>query len=156
MTVNCPIEGCGYAGELSSVEAHISGSTQGEHEGEAGREHREDLAEEAEVAATEEATEEASEREGSDPHPEIEEGEKASPPQAAGAAAAAAPVAGLSFLSGSGNGSNARLIGVALLGLLVLWLLLAQQDEGSSEGSEASTEPSSEPSQQNREVGGLQ
>lgn len=46
--VTCPIDGCDYDGSVSGVEAHISGSTNGTHEGRAGGEFREQLIEEAE------------------------------------------------------------------------------------------------------------
>jgi len=36
----CPITGCDYEGSPSSVEAHISGSTDDRHQGELGRDHR--------------------------------------------------------------------------------------------------------------------
>lgn len=38
--VRCPVDGCGYVGEPSSVEAHISGSTDQGHRGKLGRDHR--------------------------------------------------------------------------------------------------------------------
>lgn len=41
----CPIGGCGYAGQLRSVEAHISASRTGQHRGEVGRSYREQLRE---------------------------------------------------------------------------------------------------------------
>jgi len=43
MDAECPIAGCDYRAPIGSVEAHISGSTSGGHEGEVGRHHREDL-----------------------------------------------------------------------------------------------------------------
>jgi hypothetical protein len=41
--VECPVEDCGYTGPVESVEAHISRSVEGDHEGEVGRIYREDL-----------------------------------------------------------------------------------------------------------------
>lgn len=47
--VNCPVESdCGYTGSVGSVEAHISGSQQGDHKGAVGRHHREELVDQAE------------------------------------------------------------------------------------------------------------
>lgn len=46
--VECPFGGCDFAGSVGSVEAHISGSTSGDHQGEVGRNHREYLTREAE------------------------------------------------------------------------------------------------------------
>jgi len=40
MATTCPVQGCGYEGSPSSVEAHISGSTDDRHEGQLGRDHR--------------------------------------------------------------------------------------------------------------------
>lgn len=48
--VDCPAGGCGYSADsVKSVEAHISGSTAGDHAGHLGREFREDLVEQAEA-----------------------------------------------------------------------------------------------------------
>lgn len=41
--VDCPVDGCDYSGEASSVEAHISSSTDDGHSGKAGSEYREEL-----------------------------------------------------------------------------------------------------------------
>lgn len=41
----CPIEGCEFRDSLKSVEAHISGSTTGEHSGSQGREYRSEIRE---------------------------------------------------------------------------------------------------------------
>jgi hypothetical protein len=46
--VACAVDGCGYRGTVSEVEAHISGSTSGGHSGEVGRHHREELVSRAE------------------------------------------------------------------------------------------------------------
>lgn len=40
MGATCPVGDCGYSGAPASVEAHISGSTTGEHVGRLGREMR--------------------------------------------------------------------------------------------------------------------
>ncbi len=52
--VECPFGGCDFAGSVSSVEGHISGSTSGDHQGEVGRNHREYLTREAEEKIKEE------------------------------------------------------------------------------------------------------
>lgn len=50
--IGCVVEGCEYSsGSVESVEAHISGSTRGEHSGLLGRNHREALVEEAEATS---------------------------------------------------------------------------------------------------------
>ena len=41
--VDCPVDGCDYSGEASSVEAHISSSIDDGHSGKAGSEYREEL-----------------------------------------------------------------------------------------------------------------
>jgi hypothetical protein len=41
--VGCPVDGCDFSGPVRSVEAHISGSTSGEHLGEVGRRYRQEL-----------------------------------------------------------------------------------------------------------------
>lgn len=38
--IECPIEGCDYTNTPGSVEAHVTASTDGEHQGEMGIEHR--------------------------------------------------------------------------------------------------------------------
>ena len=53
-TVECPCGECGYEGTVSGVEAHVSGSTRGEHKGRSGGEFRDRLIEEAEAALSEE------------------------------------------------------------------------------------------------------
>ena len=53
-TVQCPCEGCEYEGTVSGVEAHVSGSTKGDHEGRSGGEFRDRLIEEVEVGADKE------------------------------------------------------------------------------------------------------
>ena len=50
-TVQCPCEGCEYEGTVSGVEAHVSGSTRGDHKGRSGGEFRDRLIEEVEVGA---------------------------------------------------------------------------------------------------------
>lgn len=52
--VDCPY--CDYSAPLKSVEAHISGSSNGDHEGQVGRNHREELVEQAEGRETSQAT----------------------------------------------------------------------------------------------------
>lgn len=49
--VECPVEDCGYTGPVNSVEAHISRSVEGGHEGEVGRVYRDDLTAQAEGRA---------------------------------------------------------------------------------------------------------
>jgi hypothetical protein len=51
MDAECTIDGCDYRAPVRSVEAHISGSTSGGHEGEVGRHHRDVLVERAEASA---------------------------------------------------------------------------------------------------------
>lgn len=53
-TVECPCGGCEYEGTVSGVEAHVSGSTRGDHEGRSGGEFRERLTEQAEAGFAEE------------------------------------------------------------------------------------------------------
>jgi hypothetical protein len=50
-TVECPCDGCEYEGTVSGVEAHVSGSTRGDHGGRSGGEFRDRLIEEAEAGA---------------------------------------------------------------------------------------------------------
>lgn len=45
MSATCPISECGFSGAVESVEAHISGSTTGAHQGVLGREYRGELEE---------------------------------------------------------------------------------------------------------------
>lgn len=47
-TVRCPIDGCEYEGALQEVEAHLSGSTEGEHRGQYGADRRGELVEQIE------------------------------------------------------------------------------------------------------------
>jgi hypothetical protein len=49
-TVECPCDGCEYEGTVSGVEAHVSGSTRGDHKGRSGGEFRDRLIEEVESA----------------------------------------------------------------------------------------------------------
>ena len=54
-TVQCPCEGCGYEGTVSGVEAHVSGSTRGDHKGRSGGEFRDRLIEEVELGSGKES-----------------------------------------------------------------------------------------------------
>ena len=53
-TVECLCDGCEYEGTISGVEAHVSGSTRGDHKGRSGGEFREQLIEQVEAGSAEE------------------------------------------------------------------------------------------------------
>jgi hypothetical protein len=163
--VLCPIDGCDYSADsVKSVECHIQATGDDDHAG-SGRQYREELvtqkeadlngeseASESEDAEASESEEEDAPEETAEGRPSIESSEKAeveeggsTPPLAAGAAAA--PAAGLTFLSGSGDGEGKRmlLVGGVLLGLVLVWYL-ASQDSDPEQPEEASIETSqSEP-----------
>ena len=53
-TVGCPCKKCEYSGTVSGVEAHVSGSTEGDHKGRSGGEFRDRLIKDAEAGLSEE------------------------------------------------------------------------------------------------------
>jgi len=156
----CPIDGCDFTGPLKSVEAHISGSASGGHEGETGRGFREKLREQIESRLngggdSEESDDGSDESEASDADSEGGEPDDLpadpSAPESGSVATsvAAAPAllgAGL-FGASDGSGFNREvLLVVGIVVVLGLLLMSSGSSEGSEEGerSEESSEGAEE------------
>lgn len=120
--VECPAEDCDYMGPVSSVEGHISGSTNGWHSGRQGRQYRDVLTSRAEgvaeAATLSDDTGEATSEEAGEM--DSEAAESADPGVGEVPAAAGVAGAGLLGLSDSGVSTTTVLLVVAVVGVLLL------------------------------------
>jgi len=153
--VECPVGGCDYSGPVGSVEAHLSGSTEGEHSGSTGRDFREELVEEAENTAEAGSTEGSETKDGGEEsavEPISDDGETAGEGSGSATPAAALPLLATGgAVSGLGeDGLNWTLIAVAL-GLVALLYL----SRGGSSTDDAGTEQAVDDDQEELEGGGL-
>jgi len=161
--VECVIDGCDYSADsVKSVEAHISGTSEGDHIG-SGMMYRDELVAQKEGALNEgnvSASSEASEEDVEQAETDDEEGEDTSEEPAEPASAAAVPaVAGAGLLgsvsAGSGGGRNwGFILGVALLAVLVLAVATADDQEGEDTEPVTASQPAT-PTEAAQQGGGL-
>lgn len=145
--VTCPVDsGCDYSGPVRSVEAHISGSQQGDHQGEVGRDHREELVDRAEATASGGATEDQEVAESPDDTGEDYPSEATSVGGSPVAAAPAlfAPLLGTAATGGSSGWDRSTMVTVGAVIVLLGLLYLAGGDGADSSGT--STAPESDES----------
>lgn len=122
--VECPVEGgCDYAGSVKSVEGHISASTEGDHQGEAGANFREELRKQAEAVA------EAG-REGAS---EVADAAREDVGSSAGSFLAGPAVAGATLL-GSDDGEFP--VELVVVGVVLVALLLVSRGDNEPERTE--------------------
>jgi hypothetical protein len=141
--VSCPLGDCDYTGPVKSVEAHISGSTEDDHEGEVGRRHREGLVEQAEGSATSDAgsSDDLPEPVGETTEPATsEEGSPKGGPAVASPALLAPIVGGAALTDGSGGWDRSTLLTVGVLVALLVLLAIASGDGSDSSSASTSTE----------------
>lgn len=149
--VECPLEGCDYAGEPRSVEAHISGCRDDIHKGEVGRFHRDAITGEETEPVEEDDVESLDQPE---PVPDADDDDRADDRADDGAAAGAAAAgvtalgAGAAAMEGSsGEVDDATsgglltfdtvLVILAVAGIALLTYLILTSDSSQSEGSQS-------------------